>query len=213
MTFLLPAFNSSTGFRPQAIARRGQSGHFQPRFGRPGLSPPEQSSQDNGLEDTTGRLCIAVFEDSNGNYHLDDEEVSIPDSAVIVENQTYTFTKDEPFICIPDLLPDTLTITATVPSGYYLLTGGTLEVSLFPGQEITAYFPAQQGDTELPAIPPLNPNDVPPASAERDIIVSTSTQDNRSLLETLYDNSAFIILGLGIIIILGSLLFVRAFRT
>lgn len=165
------------------------------------------------MEDTTGRLCVAVFEDSNGNYHLDDGEAFIPDSAVIVENQTYTFIEDEPITCIPDLLPNVLTINATVPAGYYLLTSGTLEVSIFPGQEIAIYFPAQQGETELPAIPLLDPNEVPPASAERDIIINRATQDDQSLIEILYDNSALIILSLGIIITLGSLLFVRAFRT
>jgi len=109
-----------------------------------------------------GSICLLLFEDRNGDSIRQEEEVSIPNGAVSINNRSgsvslTTATKSGlEYDCFEDLPEDDYTITVAIPEGFNPTTPSNFSVQLGAGDVTYLSFGAQinsGGQVESPAAP------------------------------------------------------------
>jgi hypothetical protein len=97
----------------------------------------------------SGNLCILLFNDANGDSIRQEEEPSIPDGALSVNNRSgsvnltqKTLAGTEPF-CFQEIPEGEYTVSVAVPSGYNPTTETSYLLTLTAGNETFLDFGAQ----------------------------------------------------------------------
>jgi len=97
----------------------------------------------------SGTLCVILYQDTNGDSIRQEEEVSIPEGAISVSDQSgeinlteTTLSGMEPF-CFEELMQGEYTISVAVPDGYNPTTVLNYILVLDPGTETYLDFGAQ----------------------------------------------------------------------
>lgn len=106
----------------------------------------------------SGNLCILLFNDANGDSIRQEEEVSIPDGAISVNNRSgsvnlteKTLAGIEPF-CFQEIPEGEYTVSVAVPSGYNPTTETSYILALTAGNETFLDFGAQLRDQQEPEV-------------------------------------------------------------
>ncbi len=136
----------------------------------------------------SGNLCILLFNDANGDSIRQEEEPSIPDGAISVNNRSgsvnltqNTLAGTEPF-CFGEVPEGEYTVSVAVPSGYNPTTETSYILALMAGTETFLDFGAQLRNQQ-----------------EADVVaVDVSGQKKSPLLAIL--GLLFLLLGLGLAI-------------
>jgi hypothetical protein len=138
-----------------------------PTFGPAPTSTSELPTPTPGIG--SGRLCVLLFEDVNGDSIRQEEEQSLPGGAISINNRSgeISLTSDTPsggisenlfpepeelgFICFDNLEKGEYNITVASPDGYNATTPLNYAISLNPGDEVLIDFGAQPNSEVLAA--------------------------------------------------------------
>ena len=137
----------------------------------PGLTPTsELPTPTPGVG--TGKMCVLLFEDINGDSIRQEEEPSLPGGAISISDRygEISITAESPsggisdnlfpdpeelgFTCIEELEKGEYNVTVAIPDGYNDTTALSYVVELFAGDEVLLDFGAQP-NTETLAMAPL----------------------------------------------------------
>lgn len=129
----------------------------------PGPSPtPTPVLPTPSPEAGSGSICLLLFEDRNGDSIRQDEEISIPNGAVSINNRsgsvslTTATQSGLEYDCYEDLPEDEYTITVAIPEGYNPTTPSTFAVQLQAG-DITYLSFGAQVNSEVQGASPAAP--------------------------------------------------------
>ena len=96
-----------------------------------------------------GNLCIILFNDKNGDSIREENEASIPDGEISINNRNGTVSKTATTVmgydheCFEDLPEGEYTISVAVPSGYNTTTTTNVQIKLEAGDITYINFGAQ----------------------------------------------------------------------
>lgn len=156
----------------------------------------------------TGVVCVSLFDDRNQNGYFDPDEALLAGGQVMVDDMASDVNEQPEPLCMPDLVPGTVQVVATPPEGFALTGSGELQVVVYPGRTSDARFGAAEG-IEAMSLPPRIDEEL---AAPFVVPVSSVDVDagDDDILDTLFDSSAFIALGLAVLAAIfgGGLLFV-----
>jgi LysM repeat protein len=97
-----------------------------------------------------GKLCVVLFEDQNGDSIRQQNEPSIPDGALSVNNRSGSFSKTAKTTANPDdgcftNIPEgDFTLSVAIPAGYNPTTENSYNLSIKPGDITYVDFGAQK---------------------------------------------------------------------
>lgn len=127
----------------------------------------------------TGTLCVVLYEDANGDAIRQEEEPSIPDGAISVNNRsgTVSFTAETPsggisnllnpdpedlgFTCWETLEQGDYNVTVAIPDGYNPTTVLNYPITVNPGDITYLDFGAQPNSESLAEENAVLPGDAP----------------------------------------------------
>ena len=96
-----------------------------------------------------GKICVILFNDRNGDSMRQEEEPSIPEGAISINNRSgtvsltlKTIAGEEP-TCFENIPEGSFTISVAVPAGYNATTTGTVDITLQTGDTTYVDFGAQ----------------------------------------------------------------------
>lgn len=162
---------------------------------------------------TTGKLCVSVYNDANQNLMRDADETALTGSSITLSqantaDTTYDYADDP--LCM-DMPPGSYQVSAVPPQGYGMTTAAMALVSLVSGRQVTVAFGGAEGYT-----PPAAPAGDQQPTAEQIVggavapvveVVVNDQEEDKDILDRLYDNSGLIVLGFaGVVIVSGAVL-------
>lgn len=161
-------------------------------------------------QNASNQLCVQFFLDQNYNTLFDSEESSISGGSITLLGNTFPVQDTSGLGCLTEIPPQTVTITITPPTNFFLLRSNQVVVELQSDSNVTLYIGLI--DTPLPT--PIS-NVIPPnttQSLERDLIIARKASSNQTAIEQFYQYSGYIVLGIAAFIGIASILFIRFYR-
>lgn len=158
----------------------------------------------------TGTVCLSFFDDQNSDLMKNQNESAVSGAQVMVDKTTHDITTEDGTLCVDDVRTGQITVEATAPAGYGFLSGAKLLVQVYVGHVTNVPFAVVQGvnipdtPTEV-AEPPLTSVDIVP-------VVSENDDNNGSMLNQLFNNSAYAVFVLAAILGLVSMIVVWSYR-
>ena len=140
----------------------------------PLATPTPPSSSLPTVTPVKGGLCLAAFEDTNGNTVRDGNEPSLAGVTFIIlsggsDAARYTTDGSTPSYCLTTLPPGAYSVEVTLPSGYVAAFEKT-DVALASGQRVDLVVAAQRGEKGTPT-PAAQPTQAPaPAQSNTALI-------------------------------------------
>ncbi len=186
----------------------------------PTLTPTALAPLPAALVTETGTLCVAAFHDENLNAARDPGEAALPGLRLLVTGTdrviTLTSVEDPDPLCA-ELAPGMYEITALPPAGFGLTGPGAALIQVIVGREVALAFGAASGyaatrvpTSSAPTAPPGAPDAglvAPPLDAAGD-----SGDEDRALLDQLYEYGGLLVLAVAVLIGGGGALALLAMR-
>lgn len=186
----------------------------------PTLTPTALAPLPAALVTETGTLCVAAFHDKNLNAARDPGEAALPGLRLLVTGTdrvvTLTSAEDPDPLCA-ELAPGVYEIAALPPGGFGLTGPGAALIQVILGREVAVAFGAAPGyaatripTSGAPTAPPGAPDPglvAPPLDATGD-----SDDEDRALLDPLYEYSGLLVLAIAVLIGGGGALALLALR-
>jgi LysM repeat protein len=137
-------------------------------------TPPLPSSPPT-VTPVQGGLCLAAFEDTNGNTLRDGNEPSLAGVTFIIlsggsDAARYTADGSTQSYCLTTLPPGAYSVEVTLPSGYMAAFEKT-DVALAPGQRVDLVVAAQRGEKGTPT-PAAQPTQAPAPSPSNTALIA-----------------------------------------
>jgi LysM repeat protein len=122
-----------------------------------------------------GGLCLAAFEDANGNTVRDGDEPSLAGVTFIIlsggsEVARYTADGSTRSYCLTTLPPGAYSVEVTLPAGYVAAFEKT-DVALAPGQRVDLVVAAQHGEKGTPT-PAAQPTQAPASAGSSTALIA-----------------------------------------
>lgn len=186
----------------------------------PTLTPTALAPLPPALVTETGTLCAAAFRDENLNAARDPGEAALSGLRLLVTGtdrvETLTSAEDPDPLCV-ELAPGVYEVTALPPDGFGLTGPGAALIHVIIGREVMVAFGAAPGyaapriaTSDAPTVAPgvVDPGLVaPPLDAAQD-----SGDEERALLDQLYEYSGLLVLAVAVLIGGGGALALLALR-
>ncbi|MBN1678665.1 MAG: LysM peptidoglycan-binding domain-containing protein [Anaerolineae bacterium] len=173
------------------------------------------------LASPTGALCITLFDDVNTNLSRDADEAPLPGGQIMISQpdsaeSAYDYDGSDP-LCM-DLPAGQYNVLAHLPADYGLTTADSALVSLAAGRQVSVSFggamgytppaaPADTGDTDI-TVEDIETGAVAPMVE----VVLESEDEEKDILDRLYDNSGLLVLGFAGVVMISSTLLLLAVR-
>lgn len=109
----------------------------------------------------SGKLCILLFNDENGDSIRQEQEISIPDGAISISNRTGSVSRTDSTKagteaqCFEDLPEGEYTISVAAPAGYNATTANSYALPLKAGDQTYIDFGAQVNSVTAAESPAL----------------------------------------------------------
>ncbi len=167
-----------------------------------------------GLTSERGELCITVFQDGDLNTMRGPDEVPLDTADLVIvssrSNSSYHYQGAEDPLCV-SLVPREYQVEIRLPDGYGATTPDRVLLRITAGRHIAVLFGVASGyvPPQAPEIPPgtlasggIDPGGVAPLV---EVPVTPARPTEKSWVDRVYDHSAFLVLGVGGLIVLLSL--------
>lgn len=124
----------------------------------PTATPPQVSPTPSPLPGT-GKVCVLLYNDANGDSLRQEEEEAVPGGQISVTNRYGTVSKTEPTIagldpvCFEELPEGNYNISVAKPDGYNETTNKDIAITLNAGDITTLDFGIQQNSDTVVAAP------------------------------------------------------------
>ncbi len=186
----------------------------------PAPSPTTVPTLPPALAADTGALCAAAFRDENLNAARDPDEMALPGLRLLVTGrervETLTSAESSDPQCVA-LVPGVYEVAALPPDGFGLTGPGAALVTVSAGREVTVAFGAAPG--YAPTRVPIAGSPTAPSGAVDAGLVAPSLDtgpdakdDDRALLDPVYEYSGLLMLAVAVLIGGGSALALLALR-
>ena len=186
----------------------------------PAPSPTTVPTLPPALAADTGGLCAIAFHDENLNASRDPDEVALPGLRLLVTGrervETLTSTESSDPQCVT-LVPGMYEVAALPPDGFGLTGPGAALVTVSAGREVTVAFGAAPG--YAPTHVPIGGSPTAPSGAVDAGLVAPSLNagsdaedDDRALLDPVYEYSGLLVLAAAVLVGGGGALALLALR-
>lgn len=148
-------------------------------------------------QQSTGEVCLFFYEDADMDFLVTTDESMLTNGSFVLNGQEYTIDAETGISCAFDVTAGHVEIAANIPDGYYALGGQKLWVQVIPQQQIMVPFALTTNP--LPQLAGENLSNITSDEDVVSVIIEEASED-RSVFEQVLDHSAFIIMGLGVLI-------------
>ncbi|MFP4323177.1 MAG: hypothetical protein ACLFTK_12050, partial [Anaerolineales bacterium] len=150
---------------------------------------------------TQGNVCITLFQDSDQNARRSADEILLAGGRVQVNGDEHGPTTTEAPLCISGVPAQRVAVSVLPPDGFGLTTAPRLAVSVLPGRTTEVLFGAAEGVGLAPASAALAETVAAPVPPAIQPASRATSVDDDTLLETLFGYSAFVAVGLAVIVL------------